>query len=390
MKKIQLSKIFFEKPNFENKKSTKEKIILDWLISLVNYGISNHLINYGDLLPAKKDLAKYLGVGEGTVQNAIRKGEDAGYFTSKQSIGTMIKNPDTPQENEKMFSKKDKAIIEIKRYIIENKLNIGETLPSLKNIARTINTSENTTRLALETLALQGIIKTLSIQRNKTARIIKTLPQLLPEEISSPKEIENINLSQKTTQKLKDYIIENFTIGDKLPPNNELAKLFNVSIRTLNEAMQTLNEQKIILSRRGKYGTIYLNSPKGLEKQKTREEKSIFMSGAREKVLKKSYQYRWEITLEALKKYITQNHSAGEKIPTLEQLAQTLNVSTNTIRRAIATMREEGYLIAQRGKYGGIYILEIPQEAETYTWLALNPSAVKINKKTGRNNLERP
>ena len=53
--------------------------------------------------------------------------------------------------------------------------------------------------------------------------------------------------------------------------------------------------------------------------------------------------------------------------------------STNTIKRAVSVLSEEGYLITQRGKYGGVFILEMPQkESEAFTWLALNPDVVKI------------
>ena len=115
-----------------------------------------------------------------------------------------------------------------------------------------------------------------------------------------------------------------------------------------------------------------------LEKRRDREEKSIFMSRGKTQTLQNSYMYSWETTLEALKKYIIQNHQAGDKIPPMAQLAPILGVSTNTIRRAINLMCQEGYLIAQRGKYGGVFILELPEkQTEAFTWLAINPSAIK-------------
>ena len=62
-------------------------------------------------------------------------------------------------------------------------------------------------------------------------------------------------------------------MGDKIPSNSFFAKEFNISIRTVNEAARILNEQKIILSRRGRYGTIYISSPEKIKMQKNREEK---------------------------------------------------------------------------------------------------------------------
>ena len=46
---------------------------------------------------------------------------------------------------------------------------------------------------------------------------------------------------------MKKDIIKNFNVGDKILPNEEFAKLFNVSIRTVNEAAKILNEQNVIL-----------------------------------------------------------------------------------------------------------------------------------------------
>ena len=105
------------------------------------------------------------------------------------------------------------------------------------------------------------------------------------------------------------------------------------------------------------------------------------MSGTQGAALQKTYLYSWETTLEALKKYIIQNHESGDKIPSMKKLADILNVSTNTIKRAVSILCEEGYLIAQRGKYGGVFILEMPQkDPEAFRWLALNPDVIQVKK----------
>ena len=330
-------------------------------------------------LPEKSKLAKYLGVSIGTIQNAIRQAEDMGYFESRQSVGTVIKNPDEQGKFfEKTFSKKDEATILVKKYIIDSKLKLGNALPSTKELSKLLNIGENTLRLAINTLIREDIINTVVQNNGKTVRIYKKNINKDNCEIL----LSKTSLTNLTVQKMKDYISKNFNIGDKIASNEDFAKMFNVSIRTVNEASRILNEQNIILSRRGRYGTVYINTPEKIKKQKEREEKSLFMSKTGQKSLQESFLYSWEKTLDALKKYIMQNHGAGDKIPSMKELSKILNVSTNTIRHAISILCDEGYLITQRGKYGGVYILEMPQkDSETFRWLALNPTAINIDVK---------
>lgn len=382
MKKNRITQINFPKPDYGNLTQPKEKIVLTWLISWVTSTIKTGDIEYGMLLPLKSQLAIYLGVSTGTVQNAIREAEDMGYFESKQSVGTLIKNPLSDEKTfEKMISKKDAALEAIKKYIIENKIKPGAALPDVNDFSLILSTHTNTVRLALMTLEREGVIERFSVKGNKISRILKKKIDFNTYDTTPVHAVENVNLIKKTADKMKNYIAANFNAGDKILPNEAFAKMFHVSIRTVNEAAGILKEQKIILSRRGRYGTIYLNDPQKIQKQKEREEKSLFMSGTQGAALQKTYLYSWETTLEALKKYIIQNHESGDKIPSMKKLADILNVSTNTIKRAVSILCEEGYLIAQRGKYGGVFILEMPQkDPEAFRWLALNPDVIKVKK----------
>ncbi len=377
MAKILVSQITFPPPNFGYSTISKEKIVLRWLLDWIDTCLKTGELHFGDFLPDKFKLAKYLNVSAGTLQNAIRQAESMGYFESRQSVGTLIKNPnDSHKIYEKAFSKKDKAISLIKKIIIDSNLKIGEKLPSVKVLVQRIGLGENTIRIALEELVSNNTLSVCLLKRNKCCWIYN-----LPISNDNLK-FQDMDLVSAVAKKIKDYIVNNCQIGDKIPSNSIFAKMFNVSIRTVNEATKTLNEQKIILSRRGRYGTIYLNSPQKIKKQKEREEKSLFMSRSKGEVLQENYLYSWEKTLDALKKYIIQNHESGDKIPSMRELANILNVSTNTIKHAISIMCEDGYLIAQRGKYGGVFILEMPQkDTETFTWLALNPDVVKIKQK---------
>lgn len=355
------------------KNLTKDRIILKWLISWVEDGLKNNIFNIGDLIPPKKEFAKYHNVSTGTVQNAIRYAEDLGYFKSRQCIGTMIADKNEPDLDEKAVSKKDAAVVQIKKYIIENKLQKGDILPAARTLANEIDTSQNTVRLALEVLIKEKIIATNCPNTNKPSKILNIdYKDIVIEKTSLSREG---TLSKKLYTKIKQYIVENYNINDKIMPNEDFAKLFNVSVRTINDAMKKLNKEKIILSLRGRYGTRYINEPDKLLKQKEGGEKSKFMSAPKSAVsnIKNSYLYSWQRVLDQIKKYMITHHEAGDKLPSMKDLAVTLNVSSNTVRRAVNELVEQGILFCQRGKHGGIYIVEIPAKEDAFTWLALNP-----------------
>lgn len=383
MKKILISQIDTPKPDYKKSQLSKEKTVLRWLIDFITFSVRNGAIEYGSILPSKSELANYLGVSIGTVQNAIRQAEDMGYFESKQSVGTMVKDPTLVDKKfEKMLSKKDIAVEEIKKYIIDNKIKTGSQLPSVLVLSSVINFHQNTIRLALECLVREGILLRVELRGHKVCWIYQNKIVQKQSGVSLYENNTCVTLIDKTANKLKEYIVSNCTLGDRVPSNEEFSKMFNVSIRTVNEATRILNQQNIILSRRGKYGTIYLNDPQKIKKQKEREEKSLFMSRGQKEGLRNTYLYNWEKALSALKKYIMQNHESGDKIPSMKTLAAILSVSTNTVKKAVSILCDEGYLITQRGKYGGIFVLEIPQkESEAFTWLALNPDVVRVKNK---------
>ena len=375
MKKILITEIHTSQIDLKNGSilnTPKGRIILDWLINWVEEGLKQGLFNIGDLIPSKKDLAKYHNVSTGTVQNAVRYAEDLGYFTSRQCVGTMIADKTQPHSDTKATSKKDAAVLNIKKYIVQNKFKKGDILPASRIIAGEVETSQNTVRLALDILTREGILTQKSKSANKPVKILNVDYKEI--ETGQENEIKSETLSNKLYLKIKKYITENYKLNDKIMPNEDFAKMFNVSVRTINDAMKRLNKEKIILSLRGKYGTRYINEPDKLSKQKDAGEKSRFMSAPKGKSeIKNSYPYSWQRVLDQIKKYMITNHEAGDKLPSMKELANTLNVSANTIRRAVGELVEHGILYCERGKHGGIYIVEMPAKEDAYQWLALNP-----------------
>ncbi len=352
---------------------SKDRLVFEWLKSWIEDGLNRNLFYTGDIIPAKAELAKYHNVSTGTIQNAVRYAEDIGYFRSRQCVGTMIADKSQTDFDEKAISKKDAAVYFLKKYIIEHKLKKGSKLPSARELAIEADTSQNTIRLALEILVSEKIINHNNANSPKSTKTLN----LDYDEIKISRDgasLKSENLSKRLYLKIKHYIAENYKINDKIMPNEDFAKLFNVSVRTINDAMKRLNKEKIVKSLRGQYGTRYINEPERLARQKEGGEKSKFMSAPKgQKEIKNSYSYSWQRVLDQIKKYIITNHEAGDRLPSMKSLAMTLDVSTNTIRRAVKELSKQGILFCQRGKTGGIFIIEVPPKEDAFTWLALNP-----------------
>lgn len=368
MKKISIHETSQIMPDYN--KASKEDIVLNWLLEMRNYVLVNKIANFGDLIPSKKEISEFLNISTGTVQNAIKIAEDLGFFSSRQCIGTKITDPNDKLSEIKMFSKKDKALVEIKKLLFESNFGENEIIPNIIEIASEINTSQNTTRLALKTLIEDGILR--REYKNKKVVLVLNSPIILSEkEKTGSREVKNRNLSKILKEDIKKYLSQNFKQGDKIPTNLEFAKMFNVSIRTINLAIKELNKDKIILSRRGKYGSVYLNE--GIMNNKS--EKSMFMSKPKAGgKLEKNYDYLWKKAFENIKKYILKNHEAGDKIPSIKELAKRMNMSHSSIRRAVLELSKQDILYTQKGKYGGIFVVEMPQKEDMYQWVAINPN----------------
>ena len=166
------------------------------------------------MLPLKAKLAYYFGVGEGTVQSAVRKLEDEGFVVSKQRIGTIIisQNSNISEKMNKLTSKRDKISEQIKLYINKNNYEIGDILPSMHELEQIFNSKRNTIRAALDFLTFQGYVKITNTEKeeNKLWEITKKITK---KEITNieENEIHSKTLSQKISEKIEQYIIKNYS-----------------------------------------------------------------------------------------------------------------------------------------------------------------------------------
>ena len=147
MTKLTVACLPSEIPDLNSVDSTKDNIIAAWLQNWIKNDLSTGKISTGNLLPQKADIAKYLGVSIGTVQNAIRYIEDNGYVESKQRIGTMVKDLNfSDAQVRKQTSKRDRVIASIKKLIIDNNYKVDESLPSSREFSKMLGSTANTTR----------------------------------------------------------------------------------------------------------------------------------------------------------------------------------------------------------------------------------------------------
>ncbi len=372
LKRIEISQLPKEIPNFKNSFESKDSVIKKWLTDWITSGFKKGKLQGNTLLPKKADLAYYLGVSVGTIQNAIRFVEDAGYLESKQRIGTIIRDSNASNPIiRKASSKREKVIALIKNYIIENNYKPGDSLISSRALSSIIGNSTNTTRLALDFLASQGIIESKSFRSNESNWILKMVPVLDDNEkefLNSSEKIISDTLVSKVENDLKEYIKNNFKVGDRLPAHQELSDILKVSIKTVHDAMKNLTEEGILLARRGRYGTVITKIPDENVLQPLNET-SIFAKA------EDAAFYSYQKIENLIKNYIKDNFEIGDKLPSMDALSKQFDVSSNTIRKALQNLAKMGYVNFSRGRYGGTFVTDLPEDEsrEFFQWLAVSP-----------------
>lgn len=374
LKRIEISELPKEIPNFKNSFESKDSIIKKWLTDWITNGFKKGKLQENTLLPKKADLAYYLGVSVGTIQNAIRFVEDSGLLESKQRIGTILRSHETSNPIiRKASSKREKVISLIKKYIVDNNIKMDEPLPSARALSTIIGNSTNTTRLALDYLHTQGIIEPKAFRSNESNWIVKQIPSLSEEEASLNDEVSSNTLVEKVEQDLRNYIKENHKVGDKLPSHAELSETLKVSIKTIHDAMKSLIDSGILLARRGRYGTTITQIPDSNVLQPTREI-SIITSSIFAKAEDAAF-YSYQKIENIIKNYIAENFEIGDKIPSMEALSEKFDVSSNTIRKALQNLAKQGYVNFARGRYGGTFVADLPEtdNGEAFRWLAISP-----------------
>jgi len=380
LSRIDVSQLPKKLPEFKNSKLTKDILISKWLMNWIKTDVKNNKLKPHQLLPKKEDIAAYLGISIGTIQNAIRYVEDAGLVESKQRIGTIIKAKEGSESVlRKQYSKRDVAILAIKKLILDNKYKVGEYIPSSREISKVIGSAPNTTRLALEYLSSAGIIKAMSNRGNKANWLLAELP-VVEKSSEQNVDIKTDTLVAQVKRDLITYIEQNFEVGDKLPAHDELSCVLKVSIKTIHDAIKKLIASGILSAKRGRYGTTIIKMPNNNASQKP---ENLIFAPAQDAMF-----YNYQKIEQHLRQLIIDEYEVGQKLPSMAELAEQLDVSGNTIRKALQNLAKDCIVEFTRGKYGGTFVVNIPKPTEkkpTFTWLSVNKEHIKAYK---RNELE--
>lgn len=365
---IDIKSIDIDLPDLKNSDEAKSVVIAKWLAKWIKDSLDERKINVNNILPSKAEFAYLLGVSIGTIQNAIRYIEDLGYVESKQCIGTLVKDYKNKSVTiRKLTSKRDLAVEAIKRYILTDGFTVGSHLPSSRTIATIINFSANTTSLALEYLASQNII----CQRYKNPKDSSWVVMTLDFEVDNNLKNKPETLVDMLVKDMESYISANLRVGDRMPSHSVLAETLKASIKSVHDALKILVDKGILLARRGRYGTTVVKLPNSIQSIQ-RPETSIFASA------KDTAFYHYEKTQNYLKRMIAEKYEIGDKLPSIMELSKQLDLSPNTIRKAFQNLAKEGYLVFSRGRYGGTFVIDIPEiESQTFKWIAVNPQYAK-------------
>jgi DNA-binding GntR family transcriptional regulator len=364
-----------QKPQLQRGSGTKDGMIAQWLTAWITEGLANQSLTELHLLPKKSEIANYLDVSIGTVQNAIRFVEDEGHVESKQRIGTVIRQANSSQFRlRKQTSKRDKAVEALQHFIVKKQLKTSEPMPSARELAKAIGSAPNTTRLALEFLASKGILSSRGVRGNKVNWYVADITLMDATVLSHPHvgghtEITSETLIDQIERDLKAMVAQEYQVNDKLPSHLELAERFRVSIKTIHDAMRRLVQQTIVYSKRGRYGT-YVSRKPGVVSFFSHEEDAEFFTPVNqadaETALSSNFEgasqvfYNYERIEKALKHYIATSHQPGDKLIAMGELASQLGVSSNTVRKALQQLAQEGYVSLTRGRYGGTFVEKLP------------------------------
>lgn len=364
---INISNINVPLPDLKNITESKSVAIARWLMYWIEKDLNSGKIEVNNILPSKAEFAYMLGVSIGTMQNAFRYIEDKGYVESKQCIGTLVRDyKDNSKTLRKLHSKRELAIEAIKKYILSNKFRVNTQLPSSRAIASIIGFSANTTRAALESLTNSNILEHKYKNANEYGWILKDVNF-----DSNYNDEKSKTLVDMVVDDLEQYISNNLKVGDRMPAHSVLADKFKASIKTIHDALKILIDKEILLARRGRYGTTVTKLPNNVNSA-TRPEMSIFAPA------KDAAFYHYEKTQEHIKRLIAEQYQIGEKLPSILELSKEMDISPNTIRKAFHNLAKDGYLVFSRGRYGGTFVIDIPEiETQAFKWLAVNPQYSK-------------
>ena len=241
MKHLTSDDIKIAKPDFTNSKLSKGQVVVNWLIDWVKHALETGTADFGDFIPTKEELANFLNVSTSTIQNSIRQARNLGYFCSKQSIGTYIADfysGEIKEDNEIINT--TVACCKIKKIIIDEGIKLNSPILSIAELSKRTDISQNTIRFNLMELEQKGYLQRKKIRGNRYNWIYVKELELTKEEIMNGLKDENFTLTHQLLKKIQSYIEKTYKPGEKILPNAAFSRMFDVSVKTINDAMKVI------------------------------------------------------------------------------------------------------------------------------------------------------
>ncbi len=150
--KVENSYVLSEK--IDNVEVVRQETLVEKVANKIRKYIEKEL-KPGEKLPANIDLAKRLKVSIKTIHDAVHHLSKEGIvFTRRGRYGTVVTDESNTAGEMYYYEKIEQRI---KTQLLAN-CNIGDKLPSIKNLARELCTSEKTVKKALDNLAEDGYL----------------------------------------------------------------------------------------------------------------------------------------------------------------------------------------------------------------------------------------
>lgn len=232
------------KPKLEKLTSKRElaiEVVKRYLIE------NNYKID--EVITSSRKIAEYTGISNSTIRIAINYLVSIGII--RKDGGNFILNT-LDFEVEKVQTKTlvEKIALKIKEYIYES-LEPGDKLPTNSILTKRFKVSVKTIHDAIKLLVKEGILYT---RRGRYGTII------LAHGADSP-QVEMYSYEKKE-QKIRQYIIDNCEVGDKLPSIKKFSAMYRTSEKTIKKALDNLADEGYIAFSRGRYGgTFVLDKP---------------------------------------------------------------------------------------------------------------------------------
>lgn len=237
----------------------------------------------GELLPSSRELSKIIGSAPNTTRLAIEYLANIGLIESKGSKGNksnwvLKTKPEISEEEIESGNEfnSDTLVDQVERdlkELIAQRYKVGEKLMSHYELADTLKVSIKTVHDGMKRLVKQGILQS---KRGRYGTFVLRLPsdkQLMTgkeSEIFAPAFEASLYNYEKVEMHIKQYIVENFKLDDKLPAMGKLALELKVSSNTIRKALQRLSDLGIVKFSRGRYGGTFVTKlPEDVEEKQS-------------------------------------------------------------------------------------------------------------------------